>query len=188
MATRRQAGIALGLSLQLERRERLAEGRVAHERAGERTEKDLARAGRLLEARRHVDGVSGDEGLAPGGVAGHHRAAVHPRAHRKAHIPLGLEVDVERVHRGHQVEGRPAAAQGVVLARGRDAEDAHHRVADELLDRAAVAGERPLAGREVAHLDVAERLGIEPLAEGGGAGLVGEDDGHLLARLRGGRR
>ena len=47
----------------------------------------------------------------------------------------------ERPHRVDELEGRPDGALGVVLARGRRAPDGHHRVADELLDGPAVAGD-----------------------------------------------
>ena len=80
--------------------------------------------------------------------------------------------------------GRAHRAKRVVLVQDGDAEDRHDRVADVLLDRAAVPLERPPHGGEVAGLDVAEGLGVEPLAHGGGAGEVGEDDGDGLSHLR----
>ena len=49
------------------------------------------------------------------------------------------EVRADRRHRVDQLEARAHRALGVVLVRGRDAPDRHHRVADELLDGAAVA-------------------------------------------------
>ena len=76
-------------------------------------------------------------------------------------------------------------AQRVVLADGRHAEDGHHGVADELLDRAAVPLDRGARDVEVARHQRAQRLGVEPLAERGRAGDVAEEHGHdlpLLAR------
>jgi hypothetical protein len=65
----------------------------------------------------------------------------------------------------------------------RHAEHRHHRVADELLDRAAVPLERRLHSVEVARHHLPERLGIESLAELRRADDVGEDDRHDLPRL-----
>ena len=45
-----------------------------------------------------------------------------------------------------ELEGRPDGALGVVLVRRRRAPDGHHRVADELLHVAAVAGDDVAGG------------------------------------------
>ena len=79
------------------------------------------------------------------------------------------------------------ARSRVVLMRRGDAEHRHHRVADELLHRAAVPLDRLRHGVEVAHHDAPERLGVQALAERRGARHVAEDDGDGLAYL-GGRR
>jgi hypothetical protein len=71
----------------------------------------------------------------------------------------------------------------------RNAEDGHHRVADELLHDALVAFDDGLHLVEVAPHHAAERFGVEPLPERGGAGHVGKDDRDGLsgfARRRGG--
>ena len=69
----------------------------------------------------------------------------------------------------------------------RDAEHRHDRVADELLDRPAVALDRRPHRVEVPRLHVPHGLGIELLAQRGGAGHVAEHDGDGLADLaRGG--
>ena len=64
----------------------------------------------------------------------------------------------------------------------RNAEDSHHRVADELLDRPAVALERPSRRLEVPREDAADGLGLVTLGQAGRVGDVGEDDRHRLAR------
>jgi hypothetical protein len=77
----------------------------------------------------------------------------------------------------------PHRAQRVVLVGARQAEHRHDRVADVLLDLAAVACDLGGHGLEIALLDLVQRFGIEPLAEHGGAFEVAEDDGHCLAHL-----
>ena len=71
----------------------------------------------------------------------------------------------------------------VVLVQLREAEDRHHRVADELLDDAAVLLELRAHRVEVARHHLAERLRVELLAHRGGALEVGEDDRDDLAEL-----
>jgi hypothetical protein len=73
--------------------------------------------------------------------------------------------------------------------RARNAEDGEHRVADELLRRAAEALDLRVHELEQVSLEVAHVLGIELLAERGRPGEIGEedrDDAALLAVI--GRR
>src|SRR4029079_15602847 len=64
-----------------------------------------------------------------------------------------------------------------------DPEDGHDGIANELLDRSTVALDDRPDHREVAAHDRAHRLGIELLAEDGGARHVGEEDSDGLAYL-----
>ena len=67
----------------------------------------------------------------------------------------------------------------------RNAEDGHHRVADELLDGAAVSLDRGPRGVEVASHHGTRRLRVEALGTGGRTRHVAEQHGHglpLLAR------
>src|SRR5262249_48062773 len=73
--------------------------------------------------------------------------------------------------------------KGVVLVHDRHAEHGHHRVADELLDHAAVALDDNPRRLVIARKHSAEGLRIEPLAHGGGIGKVAEEDGDPPARL-----
>jgi hypothetical protein len=84
----------LGLALQLQGRNRLGVDRVSHQPIGARPEDDLAGAGGLLEASRHVHGVAGDERLATGRIAGHHLT--------------GVDADA-------QGDGRPAGAGQLIV-------------------------------------------------------------------------
>jgi hypothetical protein len=60
--------------------------------------------------------------------------------------------------------GSAHGAQRIVLVRGRDAEDRHHGITDELLDRAAVGLDDSLHPVEIAGEHLAERLGVDRLA------------------------
>ena len=78
--------------------------------------------------------------------------------------------------------GRGAdGAQRVVFVQLRDPEDGHHRIADELLEGAAVALEDRSHRIEVPRHDLSERLGIESLAKRRPVGDVGEEDGNRAA-------
>ena len=74
-------------------------------------------------------------------------------------------------------------ALGVVLVRGRRAEERHHRVADELLDRAAAALELGTQTRVVGLEDRAHVLRVHLLGPRREPDEVGEEDGHDLALL-----
>ena len=101
-----------------------------------------------------------------------------------AGVDADPNVDVDRVP---QLLGRAHRPQRVVLAHDRDAEDGHHRIADELLERPAVPLDRHPRHVEVARHHRPQRLRVEPLPEGGRPGDVAEEDGDglpLLSRLR----
>ena len=93
----------------------------------------------------------------------------------------------ERADAVDQVERGADGALGVVLVRDRRAPDGHDRVADELLDRAAVAVDDLLAVLEVARQELAHVLGVAALGERREADEVGEQDGDQ-ATLRHGSR
>ena len=85
-----------------------------------------------LQAARGVDEVAGDHAL------------VRRRRCVTAASPVrtparALDRRAQAADRVDQLEGGPDGPLGVVLVGGRRAPDGHHRVADELLDRAAVA-------------------------------------------------
>ena len=83
-----------------------------------------------------VDEIAGDHALAAradrdGGLAGQ-----HPGTCAKAG---SADLVPERRDGGDEVERGTDGALGVVLGRDRRSPDGHHRIADELLDRPAVA-------------------------------------------------
>ena len=116
---------------------------------------------RRLQARPGVDDVAG----------GHPLAGL--RASSEPHERLaGVDADphLELVALARPVADRERGADsalGVVLVRGRRAEDGHHRIADELLDGAAVALELAAdAGVVAAELGL-DVLGVHPLGARG---------------------
>ena len=182
----------LGLALQLERLDLLDVDEVAHELIRQPADQDLVCGSGLLQAGCRVDGVAGHEPLPGGRVAGDHLAGVDPGPIRELHAVPRQEVLVELAERLlHAMRGadRP---ERVVLVQLRQAEDGHDRVADVLLDRPAVEVEDRLHRVEVAGHDLAERFGIERLAEVRRALEVREDDrdglAHLLRRQGRGQR
>jgi hypothetical protein len=80
-------------------------------------------------------------------------------------------------------ERRADRALGIVLVRGRSAEERDHGVADELLDGAAEALELAAQVRVVGSEEPAHVLGIELLGAGGEADEIGEEHRHDLALL-----
>ena len=77
----------------------------------------------------------------------------------------------------------PDGALRVVLVRDGRAEDGHHRVADELLDRAAEALELRAHARVVGLEKAPHVLGVHPLRARGEADEVAEEAGDDLALL-----
>ncbi len=159
------------LSLQLERLERLGVDGVADERQRLGSDEDLSVRGRLLEAGGDVDGVAGHERLA---LSAHDDlAGVDPDP--------GLQL--VRGDRLTHLGGGADGPQSVVLVRDRNPEDGHDRVADELLDGAAVTLDDRAEILEVAAHARAQRLRIGGLPERSRADEVAEEDRDDLALL-----
>jgi hypothetical protein len=145
------------------------------------TDEDLAGARSFLETLRDVDGVSRDEQLAAGAVAGHDLAGVHADADADPHSQLALEVLVEAGERDAQLRRGAHGSQRIVLVQFWEPEDGHHRVADELLQRPSVALEHRADGGEVARHDLTERFRVEALAERRRVRDVRKDNGDRAA-------
>ena len=120
----------LRLALELERLDRLDLDRVPHERERRLADQDLARLRRLLEPRGDVDRVAGRE-----------HAPRSPVTTSPVLTPIRPSMPRSGKRVPHLDRGA-ARPQRVVLVHDRHAEDRHHRVADELLDRAAVRARR----------------------------------------------
>ena len=146
-AMRRWAATSLLLALHAERVDRLSLDTTVHQAEGLLADQDVARRRGLLEARRHVDRVAGGQPL---GRAGDNLPGVDADAR------LERELGERVAHLGR----RPDRPQRVVLVDVWHAEDCHHRVADELLDAAAMCLDDRLHALEVARQQGAQRLGI----------------------------
>jgi hypothetical protein len=92
-------------------------------------------------------------------------------------VDLVLLVDrrAERLEGLDDGEGGADGAFGVVLMRGGQAEDAHRRIAAELLDGPAVVADLPSRDLEKAADHPTQDLGIQLFAQPGRPGQVGED-------------
>ncbi len=138
------------------------------------------------------DPVDGSRGLQPGRrvhdvARGHALALGRPGAERDERL-AGRDRDpnLEVTLLADPVADRERGADralGVVLVRGRRAEQRHHRVADELLDRPAAPLELGAQTRVVGLEDRAHVLRIHLLGPRGEPDEVGEEDGHDLALL-----
>ena len=122
---------------------------------------------------RGVDEVARDHALVRGAE----------RDRRLAGQDAGARLDAvaQARHRVDQLERGADRALGVVLVRDRRAPDGHDRVADELLDRAAVALDDLAREVEVARQRVADVLRVALLGERREADEVGEQDADELA-------
>ncbi len=116
-------------------------------------------------------------------IAGHHPLALRPDdrrslagQHRGPCLRAILAGRREARHRGHEVQRGAHGPLGVVLADGRRAPDGHDRVADELLDRAAVPLHDLAGDVEVAAEELADGLRVAVVGQGREADEIGEED------------
>ena len=132
-------GNRFGLALQGERLDRLGEDVAPDKGIGDLADEHLVDGRGLLEAGGHVDGIPGREPLLGGGsVFATTSPVLTPVRLADADAVLALEVVVQPFERADHAVGRADGAHRVVLAGPREAEDRHDRVADVLLDPAAV--------------------------------------------------
>ena len=133
----------------------------------------LSGLGRRLNPRGCVDPVSDHDPL-PGIRLRGHLARYHRCARSQ---PRGFGTLAERGHRIDDLERGSNRALGVVLTGPRHAPDGHHRVANELLDRASVPFDDRSSGIEIAGEQLAHILGVARLSEAGEVDEVDEQDG-----------
>ena len=183
----------LRLALRGERGGGLRGDRVADQPVRRLPQQDVARTGVLLEPRRDVDRVPGDETLVGHRLTRDHLAGVDPDAVGDRDAPAGADLLVQAAEcRAHLVR-RADGPQRVVLVQPWHAEHRHHGVADELLHRAVVPLHHPAHLVEVQRQHASYRLGVEPLAQRGRVDDVAEDHRDGLSHLtrsvrRGGHR
>ena len=90
-----------------------------------------------------VDGVTGHERLAAGGVARNHHSPLLTPVRASIRTPQSRSISsLRRSSASLSSAAAPDRPDGMVLVDDRDAEDSHHRIADELLDGSAVTLER----------------------------------------------
>src|SRR5439155_16965206 len=133
-------------------------------------------------------GIAADEPLPCARVAYYHLPGVDADAKPDPGAEPAVELIVQGLQPSEHLGGGPDGAQRVVLVGDRHAEDGHDSVSDELLHRAGVVLDRHPHLVEVAKHHLAHGLRLEPLAEGGRAGYVAEEDCDRLAPLGGGFR
>jgi hypothetical protein len=85
------------------------------------------------------------------------------------HGEIGSQLKVEYRHRFLHRQPAPHCSLGVVVVRARNAEGDHHRVADELLNRAAMQLGDGLHPLKIASHLLAQNLWVGLGAEGGKA-------------------
>ena len=130
--------------------------------------------GDRLDARGRVDEVAGDCALLH--TAGHHCRLAGEHAGARTQVCADLRAELG--HRLDELEGRADSPLGVILLRDGPAPHGHDRVADELLDRAAVACDQAPAVFEVAGEEVAHLLRVARLGKRCEADEVGEEHRH----------
>ena len=144
----------------------------------ELSDEDLPRGGRLLQPRGDDHRTAGHERRRALVVPGHDLAAVDADAQLDRRCWRKVRDDATERHR------RTHGALGVVIVRERDPEHRHDRVADELLDGAAVRDQDLPHAREDAGQRSAHDLGVVRGRDFARLDDVGEEDRGELALLR----
>jgi len=160
----------LRLAFHLEGSSLLGLDRIANEPTRPTSDQRLAGRRRLLEPRGDVDRVACDKRLS---LAGDDLAGVDADA----------DTELERPRGGMHLGGCAHCAKRIVLMRLRHAEHGHHRVADELLHRAAVPLDDGPHLLVVATHQSPQGLRVYTLAERGRADDVAEQHGDGLSHL-----
>jgi hypothetical protein len=144
---------------------------------------------RLLHARRNVDGNAADAAFGVHPAAEQHAAGVQADAHVEAAVAvLAFDLRPQAAAFGQQRQAGVRGALGVVFARCVGTEDSQQVVAGVLQDLATVRFDDAGAARERTVHHGVDVLGVEMLAEPGGADHVEEQDRDLFEALGRGLR
>ena len=136
-----------------------SEGRLANQHGPGRSDR--------LQSSCSVDEIAGNHALIDG--AERHRGLAGQDA------TSCLDPSAEDPYGVHQFQARAHGPLRVVFARGRRPPDRHHRVADELLNSAAVAADHVARKVEVAREDITDVLRVALFREGGETDQVGKE-------------
>ncbi len=155
----------LALALGKDRLGWLAPDLVADELERRLAHENRTRRRGLLETRRDIHGIAGDE-CGPGVPRpSDNRTRVDAHAELDAHAPLAGQLDVELADGVTELDGGAYRAERIVFVDRWDAEYGHDRVADELLDCAAVPLDDGAGPFEVAGQQATQRFGVQLLAQ-----------------------
>ena len=135
------------LPLELERPGVLVDDRRLGRPARRLADQNTARLRSRLDPRSGVDDIARDHPLADRREVHRRLAGQHARSRPQA---FRTHLLAEGRHGSDEIERRTDGALGIVFGRGRRPPHRHHRVPDELLDRAAVQLDQTSAGVEVA--------------------------------------
>ena len=175
------------LALERQRFDGLDDDGFADQPVGDVTDKDLLATRSLLQPSRHVDGIPVGQALVcrcvPGG---HDFARIDPGPVLERDAIGQFQIDVDPGEGLLHAMGCANGSERIVLARLRQPEDGHDRVADVLLDLPPMKREDTRHRTEVAVLDLVQCLGVDPLAECRRALQVAEEEGDRLAQVLGG--
>ena len=166
------------LPLELERRRRFRLNGVANELVGRDADQDATGRSRRLQTSGKRYRLARDHRLPQARVAGDDLARRDPDPRLDFDAVVAEEIDIERDHSRLHLVCRPNGPQRVVLVDLGDAEHRHHGVADELLDRAAVAFDDRAHRLEVPREDAADGLGVMRSAETRRVRQVAEEHRH----------
>ena len=176
------------LALDRQRGDRLGVDRVTDQPERVAPEQDVAGTRRLLEPRGDIDRVAGGERARRRAAPVTASPVLTPMRTARSTPALAAQLTAQLrdllAHLGRRADG----TQRVVLVRDRDPEDRHHRVADVVLDRPAVALDHVAHAAKPALHRPPQRLGIDPLSQRRRSHDVGKDHGDDLAPLTTDRR
>ena len=166
-----------GLALQPPWLHRLGSQVPPREALGRGGDEDIADLRRRLEPRRGVERITGNPALDRGAIVRERLPGIDGDADLDPRVDA-TDLAVEFVGGPSHLQRRANGTEGVIFVRRRDPECTDHRVADELLDRAAMPFDRGAHRSEVAVQDASEDLGIRSLSEVRRADEVAEQRSH----------
>ena len=140
---------------------------VPHEPVGTVTDQHLTWPGRLLESCGDVDRITGGGRPACPALSDDDLAGIDPDAHLQCYGEVPLKLIVQCGQGGLHIGGGTDRPECVVFPDPWYSEQCYDSVADELLDGSPVTLDCRSHGVEVTTSDVAQRFGVQSLAQHG---------------------